>query len=335
MTSPARPGGFSGPLPFKKLDLGTSLLGKKKMQQRTEGAEGGFEKADLAAKQAKSADPIPPWFNGDIEKDIRKQERLEKADREKARAFGKQFQFQGRDEPLLRRQETEEVIDLDDGEGEAPVCEKKVIRQREVDDEEGKDGRVLVAPELPGVPVDERSGWMIWLMWAATPSKRPAPFELVDSGDGDVVAPAAKQQDVNMNRGKAAKSQDETHTAGTLEMDSDNDEDSVAPAKEEAPGNANSAEEEDEVLERRESEDGKAVVPAEKAMRADIQPTGSERVPERALKSPSIVCEDVPDDHASPVDKGKRHATKSRSPDAAMAEERADEDEVGPATNNL
>lgn len=53
-------------------------------------------------------------------------------------------------------------------------------------------------------------------------------------------------------------------------------------------------------------------------MRADTQPTGSERVPEKALKSPSIVFEDVPDKHASPVDKGKRHATKSPSPDAAM-----------------
>ncbi|KAK3067684.1 DNA repair protein rad2 [Teratosphaeriaceae sp. CCFEE 6253] len=125
-------GGFSGPLPFEKLDLGTSLLGKKKMQQRTEEAEGGFEKPDLATKQAKPAGRMPPWFNGDIEEDIRKQERLEKADREKARPFGKQFQFQGRDEPLLRRQETGEVIDVDDGEGKAPVCEKDVVGQSEV-----------------------------------------------------------------------------------------------------------------------------------------------------------------------------------------------------------
>ncbi len=227
MTSPAKPGGFSGPLPFEKLDLGTSLLGKKKMQQRTEEAEGGFEKTDLAARQAKSADPIPPWFNGDIEKDIRKQERLEKADREKARAFGKQFQFQGRDEPLLRRQETEEVIDLDDGEGKAPVCEKKVVGQSEViklDDEEGKDGRVPVAPELTGVPVDDeiRMDDMADVVRAEppvsdkmdyrdggsrgppTPSKRPAPFELV--GNAECTA----------GRGKAGKSQDGVHTAGTL-----------------------------------------------------------------------------------------------------------------------
>ncbi|KAK0332987.1 DNA repair protein rad2 [Friedmanniomyces endolithicus] len=311
MTSPAKPGGFSGPLPFEKLDLGTSLLGKKKMQQRTEEAEGGFEKTDLAARQAKSADPIPPWFNGDIEKDIRKQERLEKADREKARAFGKQFQFQGRDEPLLRRQETEEVIDLDDGEGKAPVCEKKVVGQSEViklDDEEGKDGRVPVAPELTGVPVDDeiRMDDMADVVRAEppvsdkmdyrdggsrgppTPSKRPAPFELVE--------------------GKQASLRTEYTRPAPFEMDSDDDEDSVEPAKED----------DDEVLEWRESEDGKAVVPAEKAMRADTQPTGSERVPEKALKSPSIVFEDVPDKHASPVDKGKRHATKSPSPDAAM-----------------
>ena len=65
--------GFSGPLPFEKLNLGTSLLGKKKAEKRDEELEGGFEReADgkKGRKEEKRAEPLPPWFsNADGEKD--------------------------------------------------------------------------------------------------------------------------------------------------------------------------------------------------------------------------------------------------------------------------
>ncbi|TKA65853.1 hypothetical protein B0A55_09396 [Friedmanniomyces simplex] len=222
--SPAKPGGFSGPLPFEKLDLGTSLLGKKKMQQRTEEAEGGFEKASLAEKEAKKREPLPPWFNGDLEEGMQKQQRLEKADRERARAFGKQFQFQGREEGLLGRRERGGVIDLDGEEEEEEARRsrgKGTARQpAEVieldDDDEGEDGGVLVAPELTGVPVDDeiRMGDMADVVRVeppvpemadrrdgaskATPAQanRPAPFEISESGEEEAGVSELEQQDV-------------------------------------------------------------------------------------------------------------------------------------------
>ncbi|KAI5370416.1 Putative ubiquitin interacting, XPG/Rad2 endonuclease, XPG-I domain, PIN-like domain superfamily [Septoria linicola] len=107
----AKKAGFSGPLPFEKLDLGTSLLGKKKMQQRTEEAAGGFENPALGEKK-KNADPLPPWFSGDVERDLKAQKAIEDGDRERARAFDTQYQFQDRGS-TLRRGYTNEVIDLE------------------------------------------------------------------------------------------------------------------------------------------------------------------------------------------------------------------------------
>ena len=66
----AKRAGFDGPLPFEKLNLGTSLLGRKKMQKFTEELEGGFEKEPLPSelkrqeRDKKEAAPLPPWFAG-------------------------------------------------------------------------------------------------------------------------------------------------------------------------------------------------------------------------------------------------------------------------------
>lgn len=109
----AQKAGFSGPLPFEKLDLGTSLLGKKKMQQRTEDAAGGFENPELSEKKERKAEPLPPWFSGDVEKDLAAQRRIELEDGQRAKQFDRnRFQFQERDD-TLRRAYTDEVIDLE------------------------------------------------------------------------------------------------------------------------------------------------------------------------------------------------------------------------------
>jgi len=105
--------GFSGPLPFEKLDLGTSLLGKKKMEERKEETAGGFENPALAEKKKKKpAEPLPPWFSGDVEADLKKQKEIDDEDRRRAREFNKQFKFDDRGGRTLAH-DTNAVIDLD------------------------------------------------------------------------------------------------------------------------------------------------------------------------------------------------------------------------------
>ncbi|KAK3711713.1 DNA repair protein rad2 [Vermiconidia calcicola] len=126
----AKQGGFSGPLPFEKLDLGSSLLGRKKMQERSEETAGGFENPDLEKKEQqkrKAAAPLPPWFSGSLDDDIEKQKALENEDRQRAKEFSKQFRFQRRDEGGLRRHDTREVIDLEAEEDGAGFSNGEVI----------------------------------------------------------------------------------------------------------------------------------------------------------------------------------------------------------------
>jgi len=140
-TDVAQQAGFSGPLPFEKLDLGSSLLGRKKTQQRSEEVAGGFEKPELGAKRhehAKQTGPLPPWFSGDLEDDIEKQRALETQDRERAKEFNERFQFQGR-EGTLKRNVTGEIIDLDADEDDGKGRTKDDAIDLEA--EEGKDVR--------------------------------------------------------------------------------------------------------------------------------------------------------------------------------------------------
>jgi DNA excision repair protein ERCC-5 len=132
----AKNAGFSGPLPFEKLDLGNSLLGKKKMQQRREETAGGFHNPELEEKQKKKAEPIPPWFSGDIQKDLQAQKDIEAADRQRARDFSKQFQFQDRDDLTFRRSVPGEIIDLD-AEDDDGGSEDREIVDLEADSESG------------------------------------------------------------------------------------------------------------------------------------------------------------------------------------------------------
>lgn len=137
-TSVAKNHGFSGPLPFEKLDLGSSLLGKKKMQERKEEAAGGFENPELAEKEKKKAEPLPPWFGGDVEADMKRQQEMENEDRRKAREFNKQFRFQDRggNADALRK-EKNEVIDLD-AEDERGFANGEVV-DLEADEPENND----------------------------------------------------------------------------------------------------------------------------------------------------------------------------------------------------
>ncbi|CBX95189.1 similar to DNA excision repair protein Rad2 [Plenodomus lingam JN3] len=136
--------GFDGPLPFEKLNLGNSLLGKKKMEQLEADTAGGFER-DLGADRDKAA-PLPPWFKGerDIAAELTTTRQEEKEVWEEAKEEEKsRFQFQKL--PRLRKEETREIIDLD-----APASQSQQ-QVNPVDDEEDDDEPmedVLVQKEL-------------------------------------------------------------------------------------------------------------------------------------------------------------------------------------------
>lgn len=113
--------GFDGPLPFEKLNLGNSILGKKKMQKLEEDTAGGFERDLGAGKKKKSNEPLPPWFSGDrdLREELTAQRAEEKQDWERSRkADEEQFQFQ--EIARLRKHDTQEVIDVD-----APSTQEK------------------------------------------------------------------------------------------------------------------------------------------------------------------------------------------------------------------
>jgi len=100
-------GGFNGPLPFESLNLGKSIFTKKKKGPTVED-EGGFEKAPDADKAPKV---IPPWFSGDIRDDYSAQKAVE--DRQFDGGNPPKRPMLEPDVPVLHRQKTGEVIDLD------------------------------------------------------------------------------------------------------------------------------------------------------------------------------------------------------------------------------
>lgn len=109
---------FSGPLPFESLDLGSSLLGKKAKKLAEDNA-GGFETPGLSGGK-KQAEPLPPWFSGDLKKGIDAQKAIEDEDRQKMRVYAKDDAFDFQIPPTLRTQQTGEVVDLDELEAKAP-----------------------------------------------------------------------------------------------------------------------------------------------------------------------------------------------------------------------
>ncbi len=107
--------GFGGPLPFESLNLGKSILKKKKKAPVPEEEAGGFERESEEPevsqfRKEKSPQPLPPWFSGQIRKDdIVKVGREEE---ERRYDGGDASQSQVDRGPLIR-QESGEVIDLD------------------------------------------------------------------------------------------------------------------------------------------------------------------------------------------------------------------------------
>ena len=104
-------GSFDGPLPFEKLDIGTSLLGKKKMQNLSYKTSGGFERQPAIAG-VKEAAPLPPWFVGNATDAIGSQKAAGTDNRREEIEEVNDIQvFEA--VPKLREQSPFEIIDVD------------------------------------------------------------------------------------------------------------------------------------------------------------------------------------------------------------------------------
>ncbi|MCJ1301526.1 DNA repair protein rad2 [Hypocenomyce scalaris] len=143
--APLKTNGFDGPLPFESINLGKSMLSKKKKKHIEEEA-GDFEEEPESEKQAQ---PLPPWFSGYIRQETAAQRPL--GDR----------QFDGgnpddrarllEEQRVLRRQETGEVIDLD-----APQTHAgEVIEIESSSDEEGEVEMLEALPIDSDVRMDD------------------------------------------------------------------------------------------------------------------------------------------------------------------------------------
>ncbi|KAF2153152.1 PIN domain-like protein [Myriangium duriaei CBS 260.36] len=113
----------TGPLPFEKLDLGSSIFGKK-VEKFQENTAGGFERDGEKKEENR---PLPPWFVGNPDTDMEAQKVIEKADRDRARQFENEQQFQFSEPSVLQRKQSKDVIDLDEPEQQSQPKEILIV----------------------------------------------------------------------------------------------------------------------------------------------------------------------------------------------------------------
>ena len=128
--APLKANGFDGPLPFESLNLGKSMLSKKKKKPVEEQA-GGFEKEPEPEKEAQ---PLPPWFSGDIRQETAAQRAIEDRQFDGGNLDNRERLLE--EQRILRRQETGEVIDLDAPKVQADEVIEVVSSSGEEDDVE-------------------------------------------------------------------------------------------------------------------------------------------------------------------------------------------------------
>ena len=143
---PTEKDSFSGPLPFESLNLGKSILSKKKKNIEEEG--GGFD--EDAAQVEKPAQPLPPWFSGDVKQDTAAQKRLDLQQHAEAEEEASLSAF--KEKNPIRRQETKEIIDVD-----APMEQvSKTISIASSGDEDEDEDKLEVQDKVEMVVDDSR-----------------------------------------------------------------------------------------------------------------------------------------------------------------------------------
>ncbi|KAJ9651652.1 DNA repair protein rad2 [Neophaeococcomyces mojaviensis] len=110
---------FSGPLPFESLNLGQSLLGKKKLKKVEESISGGFDRdAGDAAFKKPNVQPTPDWFNAaPTTDDMQLTEPDKSYDSDDHVTYGSEDKNR---REILHKQATKEVINLEDDYDEKP-----------------------------------------------------------------------------------------------------------------------------------------------------------------------------------------------------------------------
>ena len=157
--------GFDGPLPFESLDLGTSILGRKKKRAPAEPA-GGFEKEP---DKDKPAQPLPPWFSGDIREATAAQRAIEEKQYEGGESDKRSLPSHRA--KILKRQETWEIIDLD-----APRGKSDAVIEVEASDE--GDGDDVIMEDTRPIDPKVRMGDVADLSRAEPPLSDLPPSEL-------------------------------------------------------------------------------------------------------------------------------------------------------------
>ncbi|KAF2863403.1 PIN domain-like protein [Piedraia hortae CBS 480.64] len=156
--SAAKPLPSAGPLPFEKLDLGSSLLGKKMDRVETY-REGGFEQIPA---EKKKAEPLPPWFSDTPDQDMNWPGAAEE---EKPKETESSFIFQDRDAPLQRQPE---VIDLD-----ADLPPDEVAEERSITEETRPAQHIRKSPR-PTRNEDDDEEQIEWSSSESAKSPSPA-----------------------------------------------------------------------------------------------------------------------------------------------------------------
>ncbi|ETN38517.1 uncharacterized protein HMPREF1541_06552 [Cyphellophora europaea CBS 101466] len=105
---------FDGPLPFESLNLGQSLLGKKKAKKVEEDLSGGFqpELGDDTFRKERPPQPVPSWFDAAPTTKDMKKIRVTDGD-EDGEDYVTSGPLDASREEILQRKPTNEVIDLE------------------------------------------------------------------------------------------------------------------------------------------------------------------------------------------------------------------------------
>ncbi|KAI4250313.1 MAG: hypothetical protein LQ352_005380 [Teloschistes flavicans] len=278
-SSSSQDGGFSGPLPFESLNLGKSILGRKKKQVLEEEA-GGFEvdgdEETQTFRKEKPPQPLPPWFTGEIRKGT---EEAPHEDGEELANGEASLQYKSTsDRGHIARQDTNEVIDLE----AVPRKTEGVINVDPSDDE--NDNKIM-REESRAADEELRMGDI------ADKTRAEPPTSSMPSESAKYEQPPDQQS-------KSAESM----------LPSADADASKATARLSSPGTADS----DEPIEWEES-DYETDQAREAVEDHPEQPSGGNKSPENA-KSPSPDFEDVEMPAPEPWPKPSPRPTEEESP---------------------
>lgn len=150
---------FGGPLPFESLNLGQSLLGKKKSKKIEQDLSGGFDRelGEDAFRKEKPAQPMPAWFNAaPSTKDLKHVPQPDEGEGEDEDHLAYGRDKTAKEETI--RQKITEVIDLEaedeKTENRHPILLDEPLEE-EIQDSQDVDGEVVFSDPDESVEVKD------------------------------------------------------------------------------------------------------------------------------------------------------------------------------------